>query len=72
MAVWSTLLLAAIGVIVFFILQSGGHRGMEGPIPVGEQVQAFELPDVVSGQNASIANYLGKQEIVIVCYMGFF
>ena len=39
---------------------------------VGGQVRPFELPDVVSGRNVSLADYLGQKEIVIVGYMGWF
>jgi len=75
--VWLALLSlpAAVGIAGFVWLASqGGHQsaGGEDPIPVGQQLQPFELPDVVSQRNVSLGDYLGKQEIVIVGYMGFF
>jgi peroxiredoxin len=39
---------------------------------IGQQVNTFELPDVVSGETFSLADYLGKRDIVLVSYMGFF
>ncbi len=53
---------------------SGGSGGgtTETSIPKGQQVQAFQLPDVVSGRQVTLADYLGKQDVVIVSYMGFF
>jgi Peroxiredoxin len=45
---------------------------MEAPIPSGGQVNSFELPDVVSGRQVSLADDLGKRDIVLVSYMGFF
>lgn len=58
-------------------LASQGKNGGSGatgeePIPMGQQVQAFQLPDVVSGRQVSLADYIGKQGVVIVGYMGFF
>jgi peroxiredoxin len=74
--VWLGLLggIAILAVAAFlWLATSGDHQGgSEGPIPVGQQVQPFELPDIVSGQTVSLDDYLGKEEIVVVGYMGFF
>ncbi len=52
-------------------LATRGSGGMNEP-SVGQQVNAFELPDVASGKTFSLADYLGKGDIVLVSYMGFF
>lgn len=68
---------ALLGVLVvatiagFVLLATQGSGGTPEP-EVGQQVEAFELPDVLSGQSFSLANYLGKKDIVLVSYMGFF
>lgn len=68
----------AVGLFVWFATQGGSHSGTDfilggdKAIPIGEQVEAFELPDVVSGESFSLADYLGKQDIALVSYMGFF
>ena len=59
----------AIGAFVYFATQ--GMDSQKGP-EAGQPVQAFELPDVVSGKTFSLADYLGKKDIVVVSYMGFF
>ncbi len=59
----------AIGAFVWFATQGMGNS--KAP-EAGQPVQAFELPDVVSGKTFSLADYLGKKDIVIVSYMGFF
>lgn len=41
-------------------------------VSAGEPVMSFELPDVASDQTFSLADYLGRKEIVIVSYMGWF
>ena len=46
--------------------------GEDDPVAIGQSVEPFTLPDIVSGQEVSLGDYLGKQEIVIVSYMGFF
>jgi peroxiredoxin len=68
------LALAVIGAAVLAIgaACSGGASSSEAPIPSGRQVQSFELPDVVSGRQVSLADDLGKRDIVLVGYMGFF
>src|SRR6266542_3812187 len=38
----------------------------------GEQIQPFQLPDLASGRNFSLTDYLGKQDIALVSYMGWF
>jgi hypothetical protein len=69
-------LIAVVGVggFAWAALQGGQHSagGGEEPIPVGQQVEPFELPDIASGRDFSTDEYLGKQEIVLVGYMGFF
>lgn len=71
LGLFGPLAVAAVGLFIWFSTQGGNQMSGE-PIPVGEQVEAFELPDVVSGDTFSLADYLGKQDIVIVGYMGFF
>ena len=53
-------------------LTRGTSNAPEEAASVGEQVAPFELPDVVTGRSVPLAGYLGKQEIVIVSYMGWF
>lgn len=69
--VWLGLFVALVGVavagFVWIAAQGGG-----GEPAVGEQVEAFELPEVVSGETFSLSDYLGKKDIVVVSYMGFF
>lgn len=72
MGSFGTLVVAAIALFVWFAMQGGNQMGGEGSIPIGEQVEAFELPDVASGDTFSLGDHLGKQDIVIVGYMGFF
>jgi len=63
--------LAVVAIAGFFWLRS---QDMGSPVEpqIGQQVNAFELPDVISGQTFSSADYLGQKEIVVVSYMGFF
>ena len=70
--VWMSLLISLVFVAVglFAWLATQGSGGMNEP-SVGQGVNAFELPDVVSGQTFSLADYLGKRDIVLVSYMGF-
>ena len=74
--VWLGLLgvlgVAAAALFVWFATVGGTHTGGGQPIVAGAQVQAFELPDVVSGGTFSLGDYLGKKDIVLVSYMGFF
>jgi hypothetical protein len=73
LGLFGTLGVAAVALFVWFATQGENHlAGGEQPIPIGEQVAAFELPDVASGDTFSLADHLGKQDIVIVGYMGFF
>lgn len=72
LGLFGTLGVAAIALFVWFATQGGNRMGGEGSIPIGGQVEAFELPDVASGDTFSLADHLGKQDIVIVGYMGFF
>jgi flagellar basal body-associated protein FliL len=71
--VWMGLLaflaVAAIAVVVSFAMQRSGER--QEP-EVGHQVQPFQLPDVISGITFSLDDYLGKEDVVLVSYMGFF
>ena len=69
LGLFGTLAIAAIALFVWFATQ--GASGGKEP-KAGEQVSAFELPDVVSGQTFSLAGYLGRKDIVAVSYMGFF
>jgi len=69
------LLALLVTVVIGVACQSGGDDETgsgEAQIPVGQQVQAFQLPDVVSGRQVSLADYIGNQDVVIVGYMGFF
>lgn len=69
LGLFGTLVVAAVALFVWFATQ-----GMGSPkVPeAGQPVQAFELPDVVSGKTFALADYLGKKDIVVVSYMGFF
>jgi peroxiredoxin len=71
--VWMGLLISLVVVAVggFLWLATQGSGGMNEP-SVGQQVNAFELPDVASGETFALADYLGKRDIVLVSYMGFF
>lgn len=75
--VWFVLLpalaFAAVGGLAWLSL-NGGHTGSggESPIPIGHQVQSFQLPNVVSGRDFSLSDDLGKKKIVVVGYMGFY
>ncbi len=69
------LALAVIGAVAIFggVACGGGSASpTEAPIPSGDQVKSFELPDVVSGHQVSLSDDLGKRDIVLVGYMGFF
>jgi len=69
---------ATVGIVLIagfiWLASQGGHGGGStgDAIPTGQQVQPFNLPDVVSGREVSLEDYLGNQEIVLVGYMGFF
>jgi hypothetical protein len=65
----ASLAAVAIGAFVWFATQD--MNSPKAP-EAGQPVQAFELPDVVSGKTFSLADYLGKKDIVVVSYMGFF
>ena len=70
--VWAGLFVSLVFVLVgLFAWLATQGSGMNEP-SVGQQVSAFELPDVASGQTFSLADYLGKRDIVLVSYMGFF
>jgi peroxiredoxin len=71
--VWMGLLISLVLVAVggFLWLATRGSGGMNEP-SAGQQVNGFQLPDVVSGQTFSLADYLGKRDIALVSYMGFF
>ena len=71
--VWLGLLgiLAVVAIAGFFWLRSQDMGSLLEP-EVGQETQAFELPDVVSGQAWSLSDYVGKKDIVIVSYMGWF
>lgn len=49
-----------------------GGPGARDEIPVGEQIEAFTLPDVVTGQPYEVGSAHGERPIVVVSYMGFF
>lgn len=66
---FSLVITVSIGGVVYLTRESNGP---EKAATAGEQVKPFELPDAVTGRNVSLAGYLGKQEIVIVSYMGWF
>ncbi len=69
------LAMAVIGAVAIFVgvaCRGGSASPTEAPIPSGHQVTSFELPDVVSGRQVSLSNDLGKRDIVLVGYMGFF
>lgn len=64
--------IGVIGLVVGVACGGGSASPTEAPIPSGDQVKAFELPDVVSGRQVSLDDDLGKRDIVLVGYMGFF
>jgi peroxiredoxin len=64
--------IAAAGLLFGAACAGSGGSSNEAPIPSGAQVSSFELPDVVSGQQVSLAGDIGKRDIVLVGYMGFF
>jgi peroxiredoxin len=64
-----SLVVVAVGGSVWLATRSSG--GMNEP-SIGKQVNAFELPDVASGETFSLADDLGKRDIALVSYMGFF
>lgn len=68
LAVVALALAASVG--VGWLLTKGA---MDEPrVANGEPVSPFQLPDLVSGRTYSLGEYLGKQEIVVVSYMGWF
>ena len=67
---FAVLAVVAIGGSIWLAVQGG--QGGAKPITPGQSVEAFTLPDIVSGRNVSMADYLGKQPVVVVGYMGFF
>jgi hypothetical protein len=69
LGLFGTLVIAVVALFVWFATQ--GSMGTP-EAKTGQQVEAFALPDVVSGETFSLADYLGKQDIVLVSYMGFF
>ena len=61
---------AVIAGVVYF-----SDRASDAPeeaAAIGEPVKPFELPNVATGGNVALADYVGKQEVVIVSYMGWF
>lgn len=69
LGVLGTLVIAVVALFFWFAAQ----RSMGTPeAKTGQQVEPFELPNVVSGETCSLADYLGKKDIVVVSYMGFF
>jgi len=68
---FAVLAVVAIGGFIWWLAVQGGQDG-DKPITPGQSVEAFTLPDIVSGRSVSMADYLGKQPVVVVGYMGFF
>ena len=73
------LTLGSIGAAVLLVValvvwtSSGGNpAGGSRDIPVGRQVESFQLPEVDSGETFAASEYLGDRPMVIVSYMGFF
>jgi hypothetical protein len=58
-----------IGLVAWVLPRGPGESAVPSK---GEQVASFQLPDVVSGRDFQLSEYLGKKDIVIVSYMGFF
>lgn len=69
LGLFGALAIAVVALFVWFATQ--GSMGTP-EARTGQQVEAFELPDVVSGETFSLTDYLGKRDIVLVSYMGFF
>jgi uncharacterized protein YfaA (DUF2138 family) len=71
--VWLGLIVSLVGVaiVTFVWFATQGTSSPKAP-EAGRAVQAFQLPDVVSGKTFSLADYLGRKDIVVVSYMGFF
>ncbi len=75
---WDRIALSLLGVFavaaitVFIWLAVQGGQVDEPPVARGQPIEPFTLPDVVSGKSVSLADYLGKQDVVLVGYMGFF
>lgn len=74
--IWFGLFVLAAVVVVggfaWLSISGGSPGGGEGSVPVGQQVEPFKLQDIASGRTVSSADYLGRQDVVIVGYMGFF
>jgi peroxiredoxin len=61
----------AAAVVVWWLGQGVGSEAPRA-IPLGEQVESFQLEDVASGKVFSLADHLGQGYVVIVSYMGWF
>ena len=59
-------------VVTGFLLWSVSRGADAEPVADGELVEAFELPNVVTGQLFDVGPYLGREPVVVVSYMGFF
>lgn len=53
---------------------AGGMSGMGGnsSVPIGQKVQSVKLEDSRTGAMFDLGEYLGKKDIVLVSYMGYF
>ena len=74
--IWGALFVAlavfGLGAFAWLAFQGGQMGGDDDAIAIGRPAEQFTLPDIVSGEEVSLSDYLGKEDIVVVGYMGFF
>lgn len=51
---------------------SAGGMGGDSSVPIGQKVQPVKLEDSRSGATFDLGEYLGKKDVVVVSYMGYF
>ena len=61
-------LLVLLGGLLWLRSRSASTSVEERPLLIAQQ----PLPEAVSGRSFMLADYLGKQDVVVVSYMGFF
>lgn len=68
------LVAVTIGSVLIIVLttRGGGSSAEPGPLPSGAVVTNFSLPDAVTGNETSSADFVGKQPVVVVTLMGGF
>jgi len=65
------LIAAAMAGVVWLRVVTGQRAG-DKTVSLGEPLRSFQLPDLVHNRTFSLADDLGKREVVIVSYMGWF